>query len=117
MFMVLFATTGIGNGSTFRMIPVIFMTEAQRDAGSGDEARARRSCGATRKVPRCSVSAPPSPPMAPSSFRGGYGTSIALTGSGQRRPVGIHRLLPDLHRDDLVVLLAPQRGSALLSVR
>jgi NNP family nitrate/nitrite transporter-like MFS transporter len=25
--MVLFITTGIGNGSTFRMIPVIFMTE------------------------------------------------------------------------------------------
>jgi len=27
MFMVLFITTGIGNGSTFRMIPIIFMTE------------------------------------------------------------------------------------------
>ncbi len=27
MFMLLFITTGIGNGSTFRMIPVIFMTE------------------------------------------------------------------------------------------
>lgn len=27
MFMVLFLTTGIGNGSTFRMIPVIFLTE------------------------------------------------------------------------------------------
>jgi len=31
MFMVLFLTTGIGNGSTFRMIPVIFLTE--RTAG------------------------------------------------------------------------------------
>lgn len=28
MFLLLFITTGIGNGSTFRMIPVIFMTEA-----------------------------------------------------------------------------------------
>ena len=27
MFMLLFITTGIGNGSTFRMIPIIFMTE------------------------------------------------------------------------------------------
>ncbi len=27
MFMLLFITTGVGNGSTFRMIPVIFMTE------------------------------------------------------------------------------------------
>jgi len=37
-FMVLFLTTGIGNGSTFRMIPVIFMTERQRaTAGKGRE--------------------------------------------------------------------------------
>ena len=27
MFLVLFLTTGIGNGSTFRMIPVIFLNE------------------------------------------------------------------------------------------
>jgi NNP family nitrate/nitrite transporter-like MFS transporter len=39
MFMLLFLTTGIGNGSTFRMIPVIFLTERQRDAaGKGPEA-------------------------------------------------------------------------------
>ena len=31
-FMALFATSGIGNGSTFRMIPVIFLTERQRVA-------------------------------------------------------------------------------------
>ncbi len=38
-FMVLFATAGIGNGSTFRMIPVIFMQERQREAaGKGREA-------------------------------------------------------------------------------
>ncbi len=38
-FMVLFATAGIGNGSTFRMIPVIFMHERQREAaGKGREA-------------------------------------------------------------------------------
>lgn len=30
MFMVLFVTTGIGNGSTFRMIPVIFRTQQER---------------------------------------------------------------------------------------
>lgn len=36
MFIVLFALTGIGNGSTFRMIPVIFLTERQRaSAGQG----------------------------------------------------------------------------------
>jgi NNP family nitrate/nitrite transporter-like MFS transporter len=32
MFIVLFALTGIGNGSTFRMIPVIFLTQKQREA-------------------------------------------------------------------------------------
>jgi NNP family nitrate/nitrite transporter-like MFS transporter len=39
MFLLLFLTTGIGNGSTFRMIPVIFLTERQRAAaGKGKEA-------------------------------------------------------------------------------
>ena len=39
MFILLFFSTGIGNGSTFRMIPVIFLTERQRDAaGKGAEA-------------------------------------------------------------------------------
>jgi MFS transporter, NNP family, nitrate/nitrite transporter len=38
-FMLLFAAAGIGNGSTFRMIPVIFMNERQREAaGKGREA-------------------------------------------------------------------------------
>jgi NNP family nitrate/nitrite transporter-like MFS transporter len=32
-FLFLFATSGIGNGSTFRMIPIIFLTERQRAAG------------------------------------------------------------------------------------
>ncbi|MDR5745699.1 NarK family nitrate/nitrite MFS transporter [Caballeronia sp. LZ029] len=32
MFIALFALTGIGNGSTFRMIPVIFLTQKQREA-------------------------------------------------------------------------------------
>jgi len=42
MFLVLFVATGIGNGSTFRMIPVIFLTERQREAaGQGREALER----------------------------------------------------------------------------
>jgi len=32
MFMVLFMTAGIGNGSTFRMIPAIFLDERRREA-------------------------------------------------------------------------------------
>jgi MFS transporter, NNP family, nitrate/nitrite transporter len=41
MFLILFATTGVGNGSTYRMIPSIFREENLRKArGKGDAARA-----------------------------------------------------------------------------
>jgi len=41
MFLILFVTTGVGNGSTFRMIPSIFRAEKLREAkGLGDMARA-----------------------------------------------------------------------------
>src|SRR5262249_58342824 len=41
MFLILFVTTGIGNGSTYRMIPAIFREEKRREAkGLGDVARA-----------------------------------------------------------------------------
>ncbi len=42
MFIVLFALTGIGNGSTFRMIPVIFLNERQQ-AASKDAASQRQA--------------------------------------------------------------------------
>lgn len=42
MFMVLFAASGMGNGSTFRMIPVIFLNQHLRGAaGRGPEAEER----------------------------------------------------------------------------
>ncbi|RUP31955.1 MAG: NarK family nitrate/nitrite MFS transporter [Curvibacter sp.] len=37
MFLVLFFTTGVGNGSTFRMIPVIFIDLKSRQAPRNDE--------------------------------------------------------------------------------
>jgi MFS transporter, NNP family, nitrate/nitrite transporter len=41
MFLIVFVATGIGNGSTYRMIPSIFREEKLREAkGSGDAARA-----------------------------------------------------------------------------
>ena len=43
MFIVMFVTTGIGNGSTFRMIPVIFLTERQRAAAGKGEAAERQA--------------------------------------------------------------------------
>lgn len=38
MFLLLFFTTGIGNGSTFRMIPIIFLTLKRREAKANDAA-------------------------------------------------------------------------------
>jgi NNP family nitrate/nitrite transporter-like MFS transporter len=40
MFLVLFVATGIGNGSTYRMIPSIFRQEKLRGVGSSSEAKA-----------------------------------------------------------------------------
>jgi NNP family nitrate/nitrite transporter-like MFS transporter len=36
MFLLLFLTSGVGNGSTFRMIPVMFLTFHERRSGGGD---------------------------------------------------------------------------------
>ncbi|MER6945382.1 MFS transporter [Nonomuraea sp. NPDC000554] len=40
-FQTLFLTAGIGNGSTYRMIPAIFQAKALADLGSGEEAALR----------------------------------------------------------------------------
>ncbi len=82
MFMALFVTTGIGNGSTFRMIPVIFLTERQRAAaGKGTDAQAQAIKDGNKEA------------AAVLGFSGAigayggffipksYGTSIAMTGS------------------------------------
>jgi len=50
VFLVLFMTTGIGNGSTFRMIPVIFRTYHLQRAGGGEEARAAAVAVARRET-------------------------------------------------------------------
>ena len=42
MFLVLFATSGIGNGSTFRMIPVIFSAWHERRAAPGGREQAKK---------------------------------------------------------------------------
>ncbi|MFT0548895.1 NarK family nitrate/nitrite MFS transporter [Allopusillimonas ginsengisoli] len=41
VFIILFALSGVGNGSTFRMIPIIFLTERMRDVAGKDEAAQR----------------------------------------------------------------------------
>lgn len=45
-FMLLFITTGIGNGSTFRMIPVIFRTFHERLGGADWQLNARKESAA-----------------------------------------------------------------------
>ena len=66
MFLVLFVTTGLGNGSTFRMIPVIFRNERLKDVeGKGAEARESRVEGG--------------------AHRGGHGARVRLGGGRVRR--------------------------------
>jgi NNP family nitrate/nitrite transporter-like MFS transporter len=80
-FMCLFATAGIGNGSTFRMIPVIFLTERQRDAqGKGPAAQEQAIRDANKEA--AAVLGFSSALGAYGGFfiPKSYGSSIALTG-------------------------------------
>jgi NNP family nitrate/nitrite transporter-like MFS transporter len=84
MFLILFLGAGIGNGSTFRMIPTIFRTLRERQAtGQGEAAleQARRA-GITEAAATLGFSS------AVAAFGGffipiAYGTSFNLTGSPQ----------------------------------
>ena len=81
MFIVLFLTTGIGNGSTFRMIPVIFLTEQTRAAeGKGAEAQEQAVKNANKEA-----AAVLGFTAAMAAYGGffipkSYGTSITMTG-------------------------------------
>jgi len=81
MFILLFLTTGIGNGSTFRMIPVIFLTERQRAAAGKDAAAQEQAVKEANKEAAAVLGF-----SAAMAAYGGffipksYGTSISLTG-------------------------------------
>ncbi len=79
-FMALFACAGIGNGSTFRMIPVIFMTERQREAGPSAAAQEQAIKDANKEG--AAVLGFSSAIGAYGGFfiPKSYGTSISLTG-------------------------------------
>jgi NNP family nitrate/nitrite transporter-like MFS transporter len=82
MFLLLFACTGVGNASTFRMIPVIFMTLHQRAASKQPEAvKAQAVVNANKEA--AAVLGFTSAIAAYGAFfiPKSYGTSIALTGS------------------------------------
>jgi len=81
MFMLLFAGTGVGNASTFRMIPVIFMTERQRAAaGKGRVVESQAIVDANKEA--AAVLGFSSAVGAYGAFfiPKSYGTSIAMTG-------------------------------------
>ncbi|MGF6114897.1 NNP family nitrate/nitrite transporter-like MFS transporter [Janthinobacterium lividum] len=82
MFMLLFAGTGVGNASTFRMIPVIFLTEHQRAAAGKGKAEQEQAIVDANKE-GAAVLGFTSAVAAYGAFfiPKSYGTSIALTGS------------------------------------
>jgi MFS transporter, NNP family, nitrate/nitrite transporter len=81
MFILLFLTTGIGNGSTFRMIPVIFLTERQQAAAGKDAAAQEQAIKDANKEAAAVLGFS----AAIAAYGGffipkGYGTSIDLIG-------------------------------------
>ncbi|WP_298234075.1 NarK family nitrate/nitrite MFS transporter [uncultured Azohydromonas sp.] len=80
-FLVLFAASGIGNGSTFRMIPVIFLTERQRAADKNPAAQEQAVRDANKEA--AAVLGFSSAIGAYGGFfiPKSYGSSIAMTGS------------------------------------
>jgi MFS transporter, NNP family, nitrate/nitrite transporter len=81
MFIVLFLTTGIGNGSTFRMIPVIFLTEQARAAeGKGLAAQEQAVKNANKEAAAVLGFSAAIAAYGGFFIPKSYGTSIELTG-------------------------------------
>ncbi|MED5621879.1 NarK family nitrate/nitrite MFS transporter [Ideonella sp. BN130291] len=81
-FLVLFAASGIGNGSTFRMIPVIFLTERQRAAAGQPKAVQEQAIKEANKEAAAVLGFS----SAVGAYGGffipkAYGTSVSMTGS------------------------------------
>ena len=109
MFLILFVATGIGNGSTYRMIPSIFREEKLREAkGSGETGRAlalkaagieaAAALGFIGAVGACGGYLIPR----------GFGASIAATGGSASGAANLPCLLRDLHSAHVVVLSAQE---------
>ena len=81
MFMILFVTTGVGNGSTFRMIPVIFRTQHERWTEGADEATRQEALKDARRESAATLGFSSALAAYGAFFiPKAYGTSIALTG-------------------------------------
>ena len=110
MFLVLFVTTGLGNGSTFRMIPVIFRNEKLRSvehlgpAAAGRARSRRRASRAPTVIGFVSAIGACGGYLIPRDLRRlDQGDRLGAPGARRVRP-----LLPHVHRPDLGVLHAAQ---------
>ena len=84
MFLILFVTTGVGNGSTFRMIPSIFREEKLRESlglSESDRALALKTAGLESAAALGFISAIGA--CGGFLIPTGFGKSIALTGGPQ----------------------------------
>jgi MFS transporter, NNP family, nitrate/nitrite transporter len=84
MFLILFVTTGVGNGSTFRMIPSIFREEKLREAtglGESGRALALKAAGLESAAALGFISAIGA--VGGFLIPTGFGKSIAITGGPQ----------------------------------
>ncbi|HTV27060.1 MAG TPA: MFS transporter [Xanthobacteraceae bacterium] len=84
MFLILFVTTGVGNGSTFRMIPSIFREEKLRESlglGESDRALALKTAGLESAAALGFISAIGA--CGGFLIPTGFGKSIAITGGPQ----------------------------------
>lgn len=82
MFMLLFMTAGIGNGSTFHMIPAIFLKECQRRAAGRGRAAEERAVRDSNSEAAAALGVS----SAVGAFGGffipmSYGASISITGT------------------------------------
>ena len=113
-FLVLFITTGIGNASTFRMIPVIFLNQMLA-AGAGQGSRGRH-----RRAPRGQQGSQRHPRLQfgdrrlwrihhSHRLRQRHQERFAADGAGS-----VPGFLRHLPRADVVVLLSQERRGALL---
>ncbi|HEX8013472.1 MAG TPA: MFS transporter [Casimicrobiaceae bacterium] len=81
MFLLLFTLTGVGNASTFRMIPVIFLTEREREAaGKGNAAEQRAVLAAGKEAAAVLGFSAAMGAYGGFFIPKSYGTSIAMTG-------------------------------------
>ena len=76
MFLLLFVAAGVANGSTFRMVPVMFLTLRQRALGAGEQADIEGNREAAAVIGFISAIAAYGGFFIPKA----YGTSFDLTG-------------------------------------